>query len=303
LWRRYANDKRKYVLIDPLHLFGGTLNLKERGCKVNGVSSSVDPYVNIYVRLTNKCNANCPFCAFNGPDNSKFDRYKLVYILNHIREHNVRINKISFTGGEPTTSMDDLVFCLKEVKKIDRDIFTVVSSNGYNIDLLGEDRALVDSIALSRHHYDEDLNTELFGGVKQQLPTNVEGVHLTCNLVKGYIDSKEECRKFIEEMGKRGFTDIGFVSLMNVNGYCSDHSVDFSHISLGEMEDTIQTTDISKGISCKCANYLTSLEDGTIVKSYSRYVFNSMACDPTENTLVYDLNHLKVGFNGRTLFK
>jgi molybdenum cofactor biosynthesis enzyme MoaA len=286
-----------------VEVFGHNLNLKDKACSINGHQDTVDPYVNLYVRLTNVCNAKCPFCTFHGNDTNKFDRLMLCDVKKKKHDSGIRINKVSFTGGEPTTNMDDLSFCLREVKDLDPNIFTVLSTNGYAVKDLGSDRTLIDSIALSRHHYDDRINASLFGGVATDLPVLSDDVHITCNLIKGRIDSKEECHRFITEMGKKGFTDIGFVSLMGVNEFCRDSRVDFSDINLGDMPDTIQSTKINNGHSCKCANYLTSLDDGTIVKSYSRYVYDTKSCNATDNTLVFDLDELKVGFNGKVIYR
>lgn len=285
-----------------INLFGHEIFLKDLTCALNGSRSSVDPYVNIYVRLTNVCNARCSFCSFHGKDRVAFDRHKFWYLIHEIFDK-VKINKISFTGGEPTMNMGDLRFCLREVKKLNKDIFTVLSTNGYGIGDLGSDRKLIDSIALSRHHYDDKLNAALMGGAYIELPLLTDDVHITCNLVKGYVDSKEECHRFITEMGNKGFTDIGFVSLMGVNDYSLDHSVRFSDISLEDMPDTIKSTHIENGYSCRCANYLTSLDDGTIVKSYSRHVYDTKNCEAGDNNLVFDLDKLKVGFNGRVIYE
>lgn len=283
----------------PLTLFDHTLNIRDKSCCVNGKSHPSDPYINLYVRMTNACNAKCKFCTFNKQDSGTFDRYKFWYILNNIAKK-VRINKVSFTGGEPTLNSDDLGWCLKEVKGVSPDIFTVLSTNGSRLKTMKPYIDMIDSIALSRHHYDPVKNNEILG-VDVDLPRYYkEKVHLSCNLIKGYIDSKEECSRYIDSMSSKGFTDIGFVSLMKVNPYCSEHNIDFKNIDLKSMRDTIRVKTMTRGNSCRCANYLTSLKDGTIIKSYARYFLERDTCDSDE-TLVFDIDKLKIGFSGKVI--
>lgn len=297
-------------------LFNEQISLKSETCVVNNESDTCGKYINLYTRLTNECNAHCKFCTFKGKDSEPFEFYKWVYAFRNMQLNMQKqggfINKASFTGGEPTLKFDELIFCLEKVKKFDPAIFTVVNTNGIHLKRLLEYSHLIDSIALSRHHYNDLKNEQILGVFRNVSPTlydlgqlsnsDKKKIHVSCNLIKGEIDSKEECRKYIEGLGNVGITDIGFVSLMDVNSYCTDHLVDFNEIKLNEMIDTMQSTEINKSDgSCRCANYLTSTDDGTIVKSYARYV-----CDRTklkdQSTLVYDVNKLKIGFNGKTLF-
>ena len=70
---------------------------------------------------------------------------------------------------------------IKFIKK--HDVFIVVSTNGTN---LQEISPLVDSIALSRHHhilYQDVFNCKLIQ--KWSIPNKI---HMTCNLIKGYIE-------------------------------------------------------------------------------------------------------------------
>ena len=287
-------------------LFGKEININDHHCNFNDhVGEKIKvPYVNLYVRITDYCQANCPFCTFHGAPNT-FNGYKFLYTLMRLRKQ-IKINKVSFTGGEPTVMMPMINLLLKEVKEMDKDIFTIVNTNGYRLNDLDTD--YIDSIALSRHHYSDTANDRLFGNVTSipSLKTlekfkHKEKVHLSCNLIKGEIDSVDECYNFISLMGKRGFTDIGFVSLMPNNQWSKDHFVDFSAINLNWMKDTFNSTNWSKGTACKCSNFLTSLDDGTIVKSYARYYADREEC---EGMLVYDADEkLKNGFCGEVIYE
>ena len=74
-----------------------------------------------------------------------------------------------------------------------------------------------DSISMSLHHYDTErlselyrckLSTQLFQfkGVNKQI------INFSCNLVKGYIDNKEEVQKMLNLTLDLGIHRIGFVA-------------------------------------------------------------------------------------------
>jgi len=295
-----------------LKLFGKDFEVKDHHCNFNDhVGSKIDePYVNLYVRLTDICQAKCKFCEFHKSKSPEFDVYKFLYTLTRLSKE-VRINKVSFTGGEPTLNVELLNRLLKEVKSIDPSIFTVVNTNGYNF--MNIDPEYVNSIALSRHHTSNAKNNEIFGvdpyGIWITNSNEIrkyphkDKLHLSCNLIKGYIDSNKMCFDYIQYFGEMGITDIGFVTFMSVNEYAHTHQVDFSDINLDEMPATIKSQNwrkVEEGeIKCKCCNYLTSTGSGNIVKSYARYYSDRTEC---KGILVYEPNgKLTNGFGGEVI--
>lgn len=289
-------------------LFNKDFMVKDHHCNFNDApGQKVDkPYINLYVRLTEECNAQCPYCEFHMNRNIIFDKFKFLYTIARLNK-DVKINKISFTGGEPTLRIDLLNMFLKEVKEIVPEIYTVVNTNGFNFTQINE--KYIDSIALSRHHYNNLQNDSLFRTTS--IPTSEdilkyphkEKLHLSCNLIEGYIDSVEQCHKYIDYFGNMGITDIGFVSLMGVNKFAEDHFIDFSKIDLGSMPNTIQSKTWAKKCKnktvCKCANFLTSTDNGNIVKSYARYYVDRTEC---KGILVYEPDgRLTNGFGGEVI--
>lgn len=290
-------------------IFGHEVEVRSQTCSINGITGSAidEPYINLYVRLTNNCNASCEFCEFNGADHDEFDTTTFMYVLYRLYRE-VKINKIAFTGGEPTLMVDTLNAMLKAINTLDPSIYTVVNTNGYNMKDL--DLTYINSVSLSRHAILDGDNHRHFATT--DLASNMEitdfpdksKLHLSCNLIKGQVDSAIKTHEYIEHFSKLGVIDVGFVSLMKVNEYCKRYHVDFSDIDLGSMPDTISTISMSQGneetVSCKCANYLTSTKNGAIVKSYARYYSEPESCSAI---LVYDQNKLQVGFGGQVLFR
>lgn len=285
-----------------MELFGTEITLRSEHCslKEDQVKYNIDiPYLNLYVKLQNHCNANCKFCEFRG-EKRIFNYNKFVTLLKKIREKIV-INKLSFTGGEPTLDLDLLFKCVRYVKAVDKNIFTVVNTNGIN--LIQMDNLKADSIALSRHHYDDKINNEILGFkinseiIKKFKNKNI--LHLSCNLIKNYIDSEQEVIKYLEKSSELGVYDVGFVSLMKVNDFCKNNHIDFIDFDFSNFKSIKQTKIWNHNNNCRCSNFLyISESDANIVKMYSRYYVNSNNC---ESTLVYDGENLRLGFNGKII--
>ncbi len=286
-----------------MNLFGHEVPMKIIPCTYNGIEQKPDGdnYVNLYVRLTDSCNASCGFCEFRNRTMKPFDFYKFYYVLHELNKQ-VRINKVSFTGGEPTIQWELLNKCLKLVKSVNEKIFTVVNSNGFK--LYSVNFEYLNSFALSRHGWDLQ-NDEIFGcGVisDQKLESLEQSIkdkiHLSCNLIKDYIDDEKDMYEYINHYSRLGFHEYGFVSLMKVNDYCRANHVDFMKINLDQMENTRRVCTFNDKEACFCANYVTYDVNGELNRWYARHY-----CDQTkaDSNLVFDLDHLKVGFNGPTI--
>jgi molybdenum cofactor biosynthesis enzyme MoaA len=261
--------------------------------KIEGV-----PLINVYVRLQNVCNANCDFCEFCG-EAKQFneEKFKNLIIRLH-RSNKYKINKLSFTGGEPTLDFALFKHMLNFVNDLDDDIFTVVNTNGLHLNELS--KMNINSIALSRHHYDDEINQSIF---HTKVPTTEEirnirknNVHLSCNLCKDYVGTKDEVLNYLEWCSKCGVQDVGFVGLMNVNDFCKEQFVDYDVLKIPSkriMQTKRQSKCEGDKITCKCANYVYAGDDN-LVSFYCRYY----ACNNTESVLVYDIDTFKNGFAG-----
>jgi molybdenum cofactor biosynthesis enzyme MoaA len=288
-----------------LKLFNKEIELNDHHCNFNDESAKKInvPYINLYVRITDSCQARCKFCEFHEENYMTFDLYKFLYTFAKLNNQ-VKINKVSFTGGEPTMKIDTLNRCLREVKELNPEVFTIVNTNGFALDKINGE--YVDSIALSRHSVNDAINQEIFGTTAVPCAEFLKSykykdkLHLSCNLIRGYTDNNGRCRHYIETFGNMGITDIGFVSLMGINKYAEDKFLDFADVKLETMHNTVSAAHWQKQCggkpTCKCANYLTYTETGVIVKSYARYYADRSEC---KGMLVYERNgQLKAGFNG-----
>lgn len=287
-----------------MKIFGTEIHLKEYFCQRDDCElCKIDnPYVNIYVNLTNACNAECRFCCNekNRMNIMPFDYDKFVDVINEISSK-VKIRKLSFTGGEPTLPFDMLEKCLRFVKEKDAETFITVNTNGTNLERLGELYQYIDSIALSRHHYDDKKNAEIFQ--IENVP-DIERIrnfkhkdilHFSCNLMKSYIGTAGEVVKYLDCAASVGCLDVGFVSLMPINKYCKAEFVDFNSLEFDKQKDVFVTKNWRLEDKCRCRNYIYITQNADIVEVYARYYVNP---NYSSGTLVFDGQNLRKGFNG-----
>lgn len=289
-------------------IFGHTIRLKSHYCKCAGFSKTPveNPYVNLYVQFKG-CNASCKFCEYQNTAN-KFDREKFKDLIKKLSE-DIEIRKISFTGGEPTLNLNDLIYAAETAKEFLPSTFFVLNTNGYKLKELYEQQAdkLFNSISLSRHHYDIQTNNKILGFeslnnddiIKLQNANDDPKIHLSCNVIKDYIDNEHDIYKYLENANKLGVRDIGFVSLMKINEYAKNNFVDFYSIKFNK-DSFHKMKEWTLDDKCKCNNYLYIPDDanGDIVKVYSRCVLKN---HETTNLLTYDGHNLREGFNGKIL--
>ena len=285
-------------------LFGHNVTVKTVDCSCNGnIATEVEPYINLYVRLTDRCDAACPFCCYSNKRCDSFNAIKFIQALEQVKDK-IRINKISITGGEPTIMRNLLDPLLWGIRNFDPSIFIVVNSNGYKLKDFPAD--LVDSLSISKHHYIRNKDSMMFGcrGWSRSVVVDEfiadysrkDTLHLSCNLATDYIDTPEEIYNYLSYYSNLGVTDFGFVSLMPVTTWAKKHFVD-GDLLLPLVKNTTTTKTWKKGFTCRCSNHETITSSG-IVNSYTRRTLNHECVD----FLVWDIDTLKLGFNGPTLF-
>ncbi len=279
------------------------IQLRKQYCGLNGAEGDYveKPYTSLYVRLTNNCNAHCKFCIYRSKDTNRFNVSKFKYILTELTK-TIELRKVSFTGGEPSTQINLLRDCLRIVKGIVPHTFTVMNSNGFKLSECVDIKEL-DNISLSRHHYVDSQHIKIMGTTDVALNAKLKSlkvgkIHLTCNLIRGYIDCGTEIQRYLEHASNLGIYDVGFVGLMPVNAFCKNHFVNFEKINL--MYERIINNKIWRAQhKCKCANYLYLPEKDTkVVKFYCRF------CNPFKEKqmqLVYDGQSLLDSFGGNII--
>lgn len=277
--------------------------------------------VNLFIQLNNSCNANCKYCEYHGRDiggiGKNFNYSKLAEIMQEIHSH-VSLGKLNFTGGEPTLDMghfDKTMQVCVDNSHSDLGLFTI-NTNGIHLKELMQYMNYVDYIALSRHHYDDEKNFEIFGTdtvptsrdilefqieFKYNKKRNPYRLNGRCNLIKGYIDSIEEVKKYLEWCASVNMLWIGLVTLMPLNKYCKDNEV----LADGLISDPeFLRNQVWKrweqgSVECQCADYIYTSKNNKLVIFYNRIFCNK---DLKAGQLVYDGQNLRLGFSGEIIY-
>lgn len=289
-------------------IFNKEIQVRDYYCQLDDLNPTQirEPYINLYVNITNLCNANCEFCcnSSNKNNNIIFDFEKFKTVIDEI-SNVMNIHKVSFTGGEPTLNIELLNNCLHYIKNKNEKIFTVINTNGFRLSKLADILSSIDSIALSRHHYNDDVNSSIFhlcSVPSKQIINSFSDkskLHLSCNLMKDYIGNKDEVIKYLEWASQIGCNDIGFVSLMSTNDYCNNQFIDFKDLDFENTPDVFITKNWNHQNLCRCRNYIYIADNTEIINIYSRYYKNPSY---SGSALVYDGTYLRLGFNGEIIY-
>lgn len=283
-------------------LFGKSIQLKKTGCNRLGVPGRpIQPSVNLFVKVTDSCNAHCLFCSNAGRPacSGRFDLDKLVRIIREIQAQGIYLNRVNITGGEPSIVSPLVERMLDKLEKREfQSIHLHLNTNG----LLPQSRMLMrhprwNSISLSLHHYEARRISALYGcPIDEQAldftGMNTQILNVSCNLIKGYIDCAEEARKMLDFTLALGVPRIGFVALMKVNDFCKAHFVDLETVGIEKIPHVYFTYSMDRGTDCKCSNYLYN-KGLRILEIYMRNYANPSYC---ESSLVYDGQYLRQGF-------
>jgi len=173
------------------------------------------PQYVLYILVNNKCQAKCKFCTQANNSDVDFNIDKLKSTLNMLNEHTKKtgtvISKVNFTGGEPLIDFEKFrtIFNVTDDILNLSELNVILNTNGYNIDKLYDADDImtkVKHVSFSRHHYDDTINSEIFGtnkvpsteDLKKFISKFKDSVWIRCNEIKGYIDSEDEVEKYCE---------------------------------------------------------------------------------------------------------
>lgn len=308
-------------------LFDKKIEIRKYGCSKNDnpIKYIKNPSVNLFIQVTNKCNANCRFCEFHSNcniDNSNFDLQKLQIILEEIAKNSYHIGKINFTGGEPTLDLSlfhNVVSITQNTikEKLSYKPEITLNTNGVHLLNMLQYEDFLNNIGLSRHHYDDERNEKIFqtksvatnNTIKlfQENTKNKKLLQLRCNLIPNKIDNYEKIVKYLDKAIELGCCDCGFVTLMPLNEYCKDNQVDFEAlikdspniinvVSWKRYNDMIDNDNVEL---CKCSNYIYQNKNGIFCKFYRRHFCHN---DLNAGQLVFDGKFLRFGFGGEIIY-
>ena len=300
-----------------INILGKPITVKNYICSADGINYKEKPEnikLQLFVNMLTFCPANCRFCvAKNTKQQKKIDIDKFKSVMKLLKAED-RIRGIKITGGEPFYDID----LLNEVISAIYDIFgyeteVAISTNGTGLENLKKIKDLehIETIHLSRHHYDDNVNRELFGNIKnipdkKSLKNIIDSVAykdifvLNCILLKDYINSPEEAHKFMDFAIDIGAPKVGFMTCSPVNGYAKEQSIPYEAVIKEDDPALLFTRGFFDYDYCHCSDGVYSSEDGRIVEFYGKST--KMEDYAYCRGLVYDADdHLKDGFGGNII--
>ena len=259
--------------------------------------------VGLYIEVNKICNAHCKFCNIPSTqaNNTKFDLKKFEKIFKELVEREL-LNRVAITGGEPFLTFEYLNSILDIIYKYSNNLLITINTNATNAYKITELHHLNDilGVNISRHHYDDKLNDEIFGcktatreeliDISKRVPKHV--MRLKCNLIKGYIDNIDEMKKYLEFATEINASNVGFVTLREENNFCKDNKIEINEFE--KMNGILKVSNSHDRDCCECNNYVYMSDNGKFVNVFDRYI--KKKSNDYCFQLVYSNNCLYEGF-------
>ncbi len=297
-------EDKKFPIID---IFGKKIKVKGYYCNQddsnNGNSIIKNtPSLGLYVNINNICNAKCKFCNVHKNQlDINFDLEKFENVIQYLIKNKI-IHKVAITGGETFLSFELINNIIDIIYKYSNHLMVTINTNGTFANKILELHHLNDlyAVLLSRHHYDDKINTEIFGcktttkelliELNKKLPERL--LRFKCTLMKGYIDNLEEVEKYLEFASEIGIKNVGFSVLRPENDFCKKNLVE--SMNYENISNVMHVYSHSDGDYCRCNNYIYTSKNFNSIGFYDRTVkkVNEEYCFQ----LLYNNNNLYAGF-------
>lgn len=282
-----------------LILFGKEVKVKNYGCSCDPdyIISPVKPRLNLYIQSQEKCNACCDICN-PGCISTRFDYEKLKSVLSEL-EGSGLTSKVSVTGGEPLMDMERTTMIARMLNEFR--FHTALNTNAYDTGRLTDAYGLFDTVYISRHHYDNDMNDEIMGirtpCISMLSRHDTEGkIIINCVLQKGYIDSADKIKEYMEHIGMTGIRKIRFISPYGLTPAAERKMIPVEPIIEEFMKNTNSGVLYDRH-NCSCLDFMYVTSAGTVVNGVIK---NNMTCRfDCCRQLVYNGEYLYDGFEKR----
>lgn len=264
----------------------------------------------LYINLTNRCNARCPFCVNSDVNiNSVVINPEILHrVLTNVKLH---VSGVSITGGEPMLYpdlVDTVAMTITDV--LGETIPLELVTNGTNLHIIPGLNSLdrIASIHISRHAVDDSKNRELMGFAAPSFAQIKKLVNqladpgkvvLNCVLQKGGIATEADIRSFLEMASWAGVKNTSFVGLFLANRFCEEHYISPSSLSLNKDHRFSIWNQYHDYDYCICSSGDYCAENG-----YVRFYYRCPGAKKAEyvRQLVYSHdNRLLTGFGGKEI--
>lgn len=294
------------MLTKKIDLFGEEVEIKNYTCSRDKEGCKCENnLLNLYIQITDSCNANCIFCdkAGNKNDNN-FDSEKFKKIYSSLDEKSL-IAKISITGGEPFLKIDKLNKLIEIILDVNPNAYISINTNGtclYNFYKIKE-KDKIKEVVISRHHYDELLNEKLFG-IKtfslNEIETFIKSnpklqVKFNCVLSKGFIENSTDVEEYLNLVSNIGLKEVRFITMLDLVEGNSLKYIDPTSI-IKEMSKHINDGMLYDRHYCECFNCIFISDKGYPIEVFIRNTKQSKY-DYTRQLVYNSSNNLLKGFN------
>lgn len=303
-----------------ISVLGKKLIVKDYCCSADGIHykpKTENPKLQLSICPTTFCGGNCPFCVAAERNHHKkdeacfIDTGKLEQVLLSLERENI-VRGVSVTGGEPFTDVGllneivNMVFCI-----LGNSIEVNINTNGTGLRSLHkiEKLSYVDALHISRHHYDDKRNREIFGmdvPDREELTEVVKSISykdifvLNCLLLKDYIGNAGEMHRYMDFAIETGVPKVSFITPMPVNPWAREQQVCYNDILSEQDKCLLFTRKFYDYEYCRCQDGVYASENGDIIEFYGRET--KAGCGDYVRGLVYDAgNNLRKGFGGEII--
>lgn len=298
-----------------INLFGHDIIVRDTLCSTDPKDLKVvDPSLRLYIKLTDACNADCLFCANKeSRDFGNLDFKKLEFVIRYLLDRGL-LHGISITGGEPMMNPDKMNMLLNLIYSIEPTMEVAISTNGYNLRSFLDMEYVnkLESIHISRHHYDDEVNYSIFGSREVASTEDIialqEGlddkriININTLVMKDYIEDLREIKKMLNYVGDVGIYKNGFVSLMKCNQFSRDHFINFNDIFSSLDESFYLGHHFYNGEYCECVDGVYLTDKDKMVEFYARMV-KDCECPYTTQLVYTSDNRVTAGFGKKLLYK
>ena len=298
-----------------INLFGHDIIVRDTLCSTDPKDLKVvDPSLRLYIKLTDACNADCLFCANKeSRDFGNLDFKKLEFVIRYLLDRGL-LHGISITGGEPMINPDKMNMLLNLIYSIEPIMEVAISTNGYNLRSFLDMEYVnkLESIHISRHHYDDEINYSIFGSREVASTEDIialqEGlddkriININTLFMKDYIEDLREIKKMLNYVGDVGVYKNGFVSLMKCNLFSRDHFINFNDIFSSLDESFYLGHHFYNGEYCECVDGVYLTDKDKMVEFYARMV-KDCECPYTTQLVYTSDNRVTAGFGKKLLYK
>lgn len=195
-----------------------------------------DPKLWLYINVTDRCNAGCPFCA--NEKRCLTENVDLIKYRNTLEIAAPYVSGVSFTGGEPMLDPHLLCTMIGIADQVfDRNIEFDMVTNGTNLSMIPAMPVLnrLSSIHISRHAVDDDDNRSLmmwgdapsWDIIREMVSKMFDpgAIVLNCVLQKGGVQDINDVCAYLDKAIETGIQNTSFITMMPANSFCTENYV------------------------------------------------------------------------------